>query len=622
MVLDLQGDAHTLHSMFPCWTLVRLNEMLREHKGNMKGAIKAITAEAERSPGDDLSVAIVGGGIGGLALALALQNRGVSCRVFERDRHFDQRRQGYGLTMQQGTSALRSLGFTINAGDNEGVHSTRHVVLTSDGRKVGEWGQRKWGRDAEKQSASKSNFHIPRQALRQLLLDALRPGTVIWGHRFAGFAEPEDAARPRATTLSPFLKPRVHKYCDANLHCGRRFVLDSIVSPVIQALDCELQPAAFELEALHDECLKPQSMRASCFPKQTVEFTTEDGSIVSHTAHVVVGCDGINGSVRKHLASDECCPLQYLGVIVVLGIVDNLPDGSPGSDIADGRSAFQMSDSTTRLFGMPFDATRTMWQLSWPMDQDAATQLSKEGVAALKDAALERCGNWAAPVPQLLRATMVEQLSGYPVFDRAQVNKVCFERRDSAGTAVTLLGDAAHPMSPFKGQGANQALLDAVVLARELGRCGGDGPLPALRRYEAEMFERSASKVLASREAASFLHSDLAIGEGDRTRAAMARPAGEESVVSAKRSVVSATRSRAYITPTPVTGRVLEWKGKYGLIALDEMVDHPAALKRSGKVYVSAQQLVSGKGLAVGQQCRFQLWEDTKGLSAAECAGF
>ena len=48
---------------------------------------------------------------------------------------------------------------------------------------------------------------------------------------------------------------------------------------------------------------------------------------------------------------------------------------------------------------------------------------------------------------------------------------------------VSLLGDAAHPMLPHTGQGAAQALEDAVLLGRALGR-GGDH-LVALRRYEA-----------------------------------------------------------------------------------------------------------------------------------------
>ena len=84
-------------------------------------------------------------------------------------------------------------------------------------------------------------------------------------------------------------------------------------------------------------------------------------------------------------------------------------------------------------------------------------------------------------------------------------------------------------MSPFKGQGANQALLDAVALARALRRStlgGGSVPLGAsLAAYEREMLARSASKVAASREAAAYLHSEAATTASDCTRAAAARNA-------------------------------------------------------------------------------------------------
>ena len=70
--------------------------------------------------------------------------------------------------------------------------------------------------------------------------------------------------------------------------------------------------------------------------------------------------------------------------------------------------------------------------------------------------------------------------------------------RPAGGWAgVTLLGDAAHPMTPNLGQGACQAIEDAVVLARCLREV--DGVADALRRYEELRAARTARIVRQSR---------------------------------------------------------------------------------------------------------------------------
>jgi 2-polyprenyl-6-methoxyphenol hydroxylase-like FAD-dependent oxidoreductase len=73
-----------------------------------------------------------------------------------------------------------------------------------------------------------------------------------------------------------------------------------------------------------------------------------------------------------------------------------------------------------------------------------------------------------------------------------------------------------------QGQGANQALIDALSLAGHLYKASRkQDPLTgALHSFEVEMLERSAVKVKASAEAAKFLHTSVAIQEGNVTRGA------------------------------------------------------------------------------------------------------
>ena len=85
-------------------------------------------------------------------------------------------------------------------------------------------------------------------------------------------------------------------------------------------------------------------------------------------------------------------------------------------------------------------------------------------------------------------------------------------RRGGSSSRALALGDAVHPMSPFKGQGANQALIDGPLLASWLTRSSPDA---AIRGFTSQMAGRSARAVRASREAAEALHSPGALCGGE-----------------------------------------------------------------------------------------------------------
>ena len=393
-------------------------------------------ADSEKYP----HVAIIGAGIGGVALAVACLHRGIPFTLYERDSSFDARAQGYGLTLQQASKAIKGFGLFIL---KDGCHSSRHVVLTTEGKEIIEWGKRTHSNTQK--CPKRINVHIPRQALRLALLEQLSDlNAVQWGHNLVGFKQCSD----KGAELS------------------------------------------FQVK----------------------------GEMQQAKADLVVGADGIRSVVRSLLVGEDNTPLRYMGYVVILGICSLEALKDVESDLLDSATVFQTVNGIERIYVMPYTLESVMWQFSFPMPEEEAKALSQKGAQALKAEACRRC-QWHEPIPQILSGTPLEKISGYPVYDRELLKPEFLQK---AGP-VTLIGDAAHPMSPFKGQGANQALLDALSLARHISTvCNPFSNWrevgireSLLNEFEEEMLVRSTSKVNDSALAAKLLHSQGVLREGD-----------------------------------------------------------------------------------------------------------
>lgn len=390
------------------------------------------------------NVAIIGGGIGGMALAVACLHRGVPFTVYERDLSFNARHQGYGLTLQQASNAIKGLGISSL---DDGIISTRHVVHNTKGEIVGEWGMRKWLQSNTKTTTKRTNIHISRQSLRMNLYNQLKNSNQIkWGHQFVSCKKSKD---------------------------------------------------------------------------NVVDLTFNlNGKDIQKTADLVVGADGIRSIIREQILKNDT-PLRYLDCMVILGICSLESIKNVKSTLLDSATVFQTSNGNERIYMMPYTSDSIMWQLSFPISEQEAKSLNKQGPKALKKEACFRT-QWHSPIPDILSATLESQITGYPVYDRDLLEQQLLKSEDN----ITLIGDAAHPMSPFKGQGANQALLDALDLARSITK--GCRALDnwkengirksVLNDFEIEMLKRSSTKVKDSAKAAEFLHTEIALHKSDRPR--------------------------------------------------------------------------------------------------------
>jgi 2-polyprenyl-6-methoxyphenol hydroxylase-like FAD-dependent oxidoreductase len=165
----------------------------------------------------------------------------------------------------------------------------------------------------------------------------------------------------------------------------------------------------------------------------------------------------------------------------------------PLDDTLRGRITSGESFGRGSLFGVArLNGSQAYW---WAGSRLAESDGDEPAVE--KSSLLHSFSGWHAPIPELIAATPQEAIIRTCLYDRHPLGRLNVGR-------IALAGDAAHPMLPNLGQGACQAIEDAVVLCDELAAT--DDVAVALARYSARRSRHTAGVVKASRQMSRIAH--------------------------------------------------------------------------------------------------------------------
>lgn len=208
-------------------------------------------------------------------------------------------------------------------------------------------------------------------------------------------------------------------------------------------------------------------------------FAMDDGAAVKLadgrllTGDLVVAADGVKSAIR---ALVEAAPPHFTGHIAFRAVVPVSEElrafaEAPGSVIGPGRLVVFYPLREGSLLNIVFFARQSGWtEEGWTIPATRAE------LAAIFT-------GWCASVQTMIGEAVEGQLFKWAINARSPLPRWTVDDR------ITLLGDAAHAMTPFMGQGASSAIEDGVVLARAL-ELSADLP-EALARYEAARIGRT-----------------------------------------------------------------------------------------------------------------------------------
>jgi 2-polyprenyl-6-methoxyphenol hydroxylase-like FAD-dependent oxidoreductase len=371
-------------------------------------------------------IAIIGGGPGGLTLARLLQLKGANVKVYERDINKDVRLQGGALDLhaESGLAALAKAGLMneFKAHYRPGAELVRVVdnqaKIYSDQHTEG---------SSEKFGDKNYRPEIDRGPLREILLNALQPGTVVWDSHILSIEPTQDQWKILFQNGSTTIADIVIGADGANSKI-RPFVTD--IKPYwtgITMLEGAIKESAHTAPVIH-QLLKGGKIFAYGNNKTLIVSSKDDGSLGFATSH----------------KSNEFW-------------------------FKESRIDFKDNKQVLAWFKKEFSDWSKVW---WELFECEKTLF--------------------IPRPQYCMP---------------------LNQKWEAKPNITLIGDAAHWMPPFAGEGVNMAMLDALQLSEALTDPALTDTRTGIANYEKQMFARFAKIGQATLYNTEWMHQPGALND-------------------------------------------------------------------------------------------------------------
>ena len=217
-------------------------------------------------------------------------------------------------------------------------------------------------------------------------------------------------------------------------------------------------------------------------------FTENDQAILAHfnnqksfEGSIIVGCDGINSTVKKIMLPEA--ENKFSGIIAWRGLVEM---EKLSKKIQDLSSTVWMGQNS-HFVHYPIKKSKflnfigTLKKDKWESSSWHQTGDKEELISDYKD--------WHTTVKEIINST--DKIYKWGLFENKPLPNWVSKRS-------IIIGDAAHPMSPSYGQGANTALEDAVILYRSIIHFKNDSE-SALKKFQKNRKSRTQKIQKASK---------------------------------------------------------------------------------------------------------------------------